>query len=437
MLAFTVVKCYHVKQIKFLTNQEDSSMYAFDEIKKADSEIADAIQAEMERQNSHLELIASENWVSKAVMAAMGSPLTNKYAEGYPGKRYYGGCQCVDVVEDLARERAKKLFGCDYANVQPHSGAQANLAVFFAMLEPGDKVMGMNLDHGGHLTHGSPVNISGKYFNVVSYGVNDEGVIDYDKVREIAVKEKPKMIIAGASAYARIIDFKKFREIADEVGAYLMVDMAHIAGLVAAGLHPSPIPYADVTTTTTHKTLRGPRGGLILCNQEAADKFNFNKAVFPGIQGGPLEHVIAGKAVCFKEALEPEFAEYQKQIIKNAQALSKGLMDRGVKIVSGGTDNHLMLIDLRGEDVTGKELEKRLDAAHITCNKNTVPNDPRSPFVTSGVRLGTPAATTRGLKEEDMDVIAECIALVLQSEDNIEKVKGMVAELTAKYPLDM
>lgn len=412
-------------------------MYAFDEIKKADSEIADAIQAEMERQNSHLELIASENWVSKAVMAAMGSPLTNKYAEGYPGKRYYGGCQCVDVVEDLARERAKKLFGCDYANVQPHSGAQANLAVFFAMLEPGDKVMGMNLDHGGHLTHGSPVNISGKYFNVVSYGVNDEGVIDYDKVREIAVKEKPKMIIAGASAYARIIDFKKFREIADEVGAYLMVDMAHIAGLVAAGLHPSPIPYADVTTTTTHKTLRGPRGGLILCNQEAADKFNFNKAVFPGIQGGPLEHVIAGKAVCFKEALKPEFAEYQKQIIKNAQALSKGLMDRGVKIVSGGTDNHLMLIDLRGEEVTGKELEKRLDAAHITCNKNTVPNDPRSPFVTSGVRLGTPAVTTRGLKEEDMDVIAECIALVLQSEDNIEKAKGMVAELTAKYPLDM
>ncbi len=391
----------------------------------------------MKRQNSHLELIASENWVSKAVMAAMGSPLTNKYAEGYPGKRYYGGCQCVDVVEDLARERAKKLFGCDYANVQPHSGAQANLAVFFAMLEPGDKVMGMNLDHGGHLTHGSPANISGKYFNVVSYGVNDEGVIDYDKVREIAVKEKPKMIIAGASAYARIIDFKKFREIADEVGAYLMVDMAHIAGLVAAGLHPSPIPYADVTTTTTHKTLRGPRGGLILCNQEAADKFNFNKAVFPGIQGGPLEHVIAGKAVCFKEALEPEFAEYQKQIIKNAQVLSKGLMDRGVKIVSGGTDNHLMLVDLRGEDVTGKELEKRLDAAHITCNKNTVPNDPRSPFVTSGVRLGTPAVTTRGLKEDDMDMIAECIALVLQSEDNIEKVKGMVAELTAKYPLDM
>lgn len=412
-------------------------MYSLDEVRSVDPEIASCIIKEEERQNSHIELIASENWVSKAVMAAMGSPLTNKYAEGYPGKRYYGGCQCVDEVEQLAIDRAKELFGCTYANVQPHSGAQANLAVFFAMLEPGDKVMGMNLDHGGHLTHGSPVNISGKYFNVVSYGVNDEGVIDYDKVREIAVKEKPKMIIAGASAYARIIDFKKFREIADEVGAYLMVDMAHIAGLVAAGLHPSPIPYADVTTTTTHKTLRGPRGGLILCNQEAADKFNFNKAVFPGIQGGPLEHVIAGKAVCFKEALEPEFAEYQKQIIKNAQALSKGLMDRGVKIVSGGTDNHLMLIDLRGEDVTGKELEKRLDAAHITCNKNTVPNDPRSPFVTSGVRLGTPAVTTRGLKEDDMDMIAECIALVLQSEDNIEKVKGMVAELTAKYPLDM
>lgn len=406
-------------------------------ITEADPEVGKAIEAEAARQRRNLELIASENIVSEPVMMAMGSVLTNKYAEGYPGKRYYGGCQCVDVVESIAIERAKKLFGCDYANVQPHSGAQANMAVFIAMLKPGDTVMGMNLDHGGHLTHGSPVNISGKYFNIVSYGVNDEGVIDYDKVREIAVKEKPKMIIAGASAYARIIDFKKFREIADEVGAYLMVDMAHIAGLVAAGLHPSPIPYADVTTTTTHKTLRGPRGGLILCNQEAADKFNFNKAVFPGIQGGPLEHVIAGKAVCFKEALEPEFAEYQKQIIKNAQALSKGLMGRGVKIISGGTDNHLMLIDLRGEEVTGKELEKRLDAAHITCNKNTVPNDPRSPFVTSGVRLGTPAVTTRGLKEEDMDVIAECIALVLQSEDNIEKVKGMVAELTAKYPLDM
>ena len=412
-------------------------MLDFPYVKNSDPEVYEAMQQELGRQQGNLELIASENVVSKAVMEAMGSHLTNKYAEGYPGKRYYGGCQYVDIVETLAIERAKEIFGAEHANVQAHSGAQANTAVYFALLNPGDTIVGMDLSHGGHLTHGSPVNISGKYFNVVSYGVNDEGVIDYDKVREIAVKEKPKMIIAGASAYARIIDFKKFREIADEVGAYLMVDMAHIAGLVAAGLHPSPIPYADVTTTTTHKTLRGPRGGLILCNQEAADKFNFNKAVFPGIQGGPLEHVIAGKAVCFKEALEPEFAEYQKQIIKNAQALSKGLMDRGVKIVSGGTDNHLMLIDLRGEDVTGKELEKRLDAAHITCNKNTVPNDPRSPFVTSGVRLGTPAVTTRGLKEEDMDVIAECIALVLQSEDNIEKVKGMVAELTAKYPLDM
>ncbi|MCF2683463.1 serine hydroxymethyltransferase [Faecalicatena contorta] len=410
-------------------------MYTFDEIKNVDSEIADAIQAEMARQNSHIELIASENWVSKAVMAAMGSPLTNKYAEGYPGKRYYGGCQCVDVVENLARERAKELFQCEYVNIQPHSGAQANLAVFFAMLKPGDKVMGMNLDHGGHLTHGSPVNISGKYFQIVSYGVNDQGFIDYEKVREIALKERPKMIIAGASAYARIIDFKKFREIADEAGAYLMVDMAHIAGLVAAGFHPSPIPYADVVTTTTHKTLRGPRGGMILCSQESADKFNFNKAVFPGIQGGPLEHVIAAKAVCFKEALQPSFIEYQKQILKNAQALCTGLQKRGVKIVSGGTDNHLMLVDLTGEETTGKELERRLDEAHITCNKNTVPNDPRSPFVTSGVRLGTPAVTSRGLKEEDMDVIAEGIALVIQSEDNIEKVKGMVAELTEKYPL--
>lgn len=349
-------------------------MYTFDEILKVDPEVARAIEAEGERQNSHIELIASENWVSKAVMAAMGSILTNKYAEGYPGRRYYGGCQCVDVVEDLARDRAKKLFGCDYANVQPHSGAQANLAVFFAMLKPGDKILGMNLDHGGHLTHGSPVNISGSYFETSFYGVNDQGVIDYDMVREIAKREKPKLIIAGASAYARIIDFKKFREIADEVGAYLMVDMAHIAGLVAAGLHPSPIPYADVVTTTTHKTLRGPRGGMILANQEAAEKFNFNKAVFPGIQGGPLEHVIAGKAVCFQEALQPEFKAYQTQIVANAQALAKGLTERGVKLVSGGTDNHLMLVDLSEEDVTGKELETRLDEAHITCNKNTIPN---------------------------------------------------------------
>ncbi|MFR3392144.1 MAG: serine hydroxymethyltransferase [[Clostridium] scindens] len=410
-------------------------MYDFDEIKKVDSEIADAIKKEMERQNSHIELIASENWVSKAVMAAMGSPLTNKYAEGYPGRRYYGGCQCIDIVEDLARERAKKLYGCDYANVQPHSGAQANLAAFFAMLTPGDKVLGMNLDHGGHLTHGSPVNLSGKYFDIVSYGVNDDGFIDYDKVREIALKERPKLIIAGASAYARTIDFKRFREIADEAGAYLMVDMAHIAGLVAAGLHPSPIPYAHVTTTTTHKTLRGPRGGMMLWNQEAQEMFNFNKAIFPGTQGGPLEHVIAAKAVCFKEALEPEFKEYQQQILKNAQALCKGLMQRGVKIVSGGTDNHLMLVDLSKEEVTGKELEKRLDDAHITCNKNTIPNEPRSPFVTSGIRLGTPAVTTRGMTEEDMDVIAECIFLVLKSEEDIGKARRMVAGLTEKYPL--
>lgn len=410
-------------------------MYAFDEIKNVDAEIAQAITDEMERQNSHIELIASENWVSKAVMAAMGSPLTNKYAEGYPGRRYYGGCQCVDVVENLARERAKELFECEYANVQPHSGAQANMAVFFAMLNPGDKILGMNLDHGGHLTHGSPVNMSGKYFETSFYGVNEEGVIDYEKVREIALAERPKLIVAGASAYARIIDFAKFREIADEVGAYLMVDMAHIAGLVAAGLHPSPIPYADVVTTTTHKTLRGPRGGMILCNQEAAEKFNFNKAVFPGIQGGPLEHVIAGKAVCFKEALQPEFKEYQKQILANAQALANGLMKRGVKIVSGGTDNHLMLLDLSQEDVTGKELEKRLDMAHITCNKNTIPNDPRSPFVTSGVRLGTPAVTTRGMKEEDMEVIAEAIVLVLKDEANIVKAKELVEGLTKKYPL--
>lgn len=410
-------------------------MYTFDEILKVDPEVARAIEAEGERQNSHIELIASENWVSKAVMAAMGSILTNKYAEGYPGRRYYGGCQCVDVVEDLARDRAKKLFGCDYANVQPHSGAQANLAVFFAMLKPGDKILGMNLDHGGHLTHGSPVNISGSYFETSFYGVNDQGLIDYDMVREIAKREKPKLIIAGASAYARIIDFKKFREIADEVGAYLMVDMAHIAGLVAAGLHPSPIPYADVVTTTTHKTLRGPRGGMILANQEAAEKFNFNKAVFPGIQGGPLEHVIAGKAVCFQEALQPEFKAYQTQIVANAQALAKGLTERGVKLVSGGTDNHLMLVDLSEEDVTGKELETRLDEAHITCNKNTIPNDPRSPRVTSGVRLGTPAVTTRGMKEADMDVIAGAIAMVIRDEGYVAQARRMVESLTKKYPL--
>ena len=416
-------------------NLEDMQMYDFDEIMTTDPEIADVIKAEMERQNSHIELIASENWVSKAVMAAMGSTLTNKYAEGYPGKRYYGGCQCVDVAENLARERAKELFGCEYANVQPHSGAQANMAVFFAILNPGDTYMGMNLDHGGHLTHGSPVNMSGKYFNVVPYGVNEDGVIDYDNVLKIARECKPKMIVAGASAYARTIDFKRFREIADEVGAYLMVDMAHIAGLVAAGLHPSPIPYAHVTTTTTHTTLRGPRGGMVLSNNEMNEKFNFNKAVFPGIQGGPLMHVIAAKAVCFKEALTPEFKEYQKQVVKNAKALCEGLKKRGVKIVSGDTDNHLMLVDLTEKNVSGKELEKRLDDAHITCNKNTIPNDPRSPFVTSGVRLGTPAVTTRGMNEEDMDKIAEIIAMVIESEDNVEAGRKMAAELTEKYPL--
>ena len=414
---------------------EEEEMYDFEEILREDPEIADVIRQEMDRQNSHIELIASENWVSKAVMAAMGSPLTNKYAEGYPGKRYYGGCQVVDVAENLARDRAKELFGCEYANVQPHSGAQANMAVMFAMLEPGDKVLGMNLDHGGHLTHGSPVNISGKYFNFAAYGVNEDGFIDYDKVLEVAKEHRPKLIIAGASAYARTIDFRRFREIADEVGAYLMVDMAHIAGLVAAGLHPSPIPYAHVTTTTTHKTLRGPRGGMILSSEENNKKFNFNKAVFPGTQGGPLMHVIAAKAVCFKEALQPEFKTYQEQILKNAKALCEGLQKRGVKIVSGGTDNHLMLVDLREAGISGKELEKRLDDAHVTCNKNTIPNDPRSPFVTSGVRLGTPAVTSRGLKEEEMDRLAEIIAMVIASEENVEKARGMVAEITEKYPL--
>ena len=411
-------------------------MYSFDEIRAVDPEIADAIVAEQERQESHIELIASENWVSRAVMAAMGSPLTNKYAEGYPGKRYYGGCECVDVVENLARERAKELFGCDYANVQPHSGAQANMAVFFAVLEPGDTYMGMNLDHGGHLSHGSPVNMSGKYFKCVPYGVNDEGFIDYDKVREIALGCKPKMIIAGASAYARTIDFKKFREIADEAGAVLMVDMAHIAGLVAAGVHPRPIPYADVVTTTTHKTLRGPRGGMILCNQEAADQYNFNKAIFPGTQGGPLMHVIAAKAVCLKEALTPEFKAYQQQIVDNAQALCKGLMDRGVDIVSGGTDNHLMLVDLSRKGLTGKAVEKLLDEAHITANKNTIPNDPQKPFVTSGIRLGTPAVTSRGMKCADMDRIAEAIALVIYGgEAKVSEAREIVKSLTDQYPL--
>ena len=416
--------------------RQEQGMYSLDEVRNVDPEIAQAIVDEQNRQNSHIELIASENWVSKAVMAAMGSPLTNKYAEGYPGKRYYGGCECVDVVEELAKERAKELFGCEYVNVQPHSGAQANMAVFFAVLEPGDTFMGMNLDHGGHLSHGSPVNMSGKYFHCVPYGVNDEGFLDYDNVRKIALECKPKMIVAGASAYARTIDFKKFREIADEVGAVLMVDIAHIAGLVAAGLHPSPIPYAHVTTTTTHKTLRGPRGGMIMSSQETADKYNFNKAIFPGIQGGPLMHVIAAKAVCFKEALSDEFKVYMKNVADNAQALCKSLQEREIKIVSGGTDNHLMLVDLTNYDLTGKAVEKLLDQAHITANKNTIPNDPKSPFVTSGIRLGTPAATSRGLNTEDMDQVAEAIAIVIkEGEAGIDKAQAIIKTLTDIYPL--
>ena len=405
-------------------------------IAQQDPEVGAAIQSEAARQRRNLELIASENIVSEAVMMAMGTVLTNKYAEGYSGKRYYGGCECVDVVETLAIERAKKLFGCDYANVQPHSGAQANMAVFVAMLQPGDTVMGMNLDHGGHLTHGSPVNFSGLFYNIVPYGVDDQGRIDYDEVERIAMEARPKLIIAGASAYARIIDFKKFREIADKVGAYLMVDMAHIAGLVAAGLHPSPIPYADVVTTTTHKTLRGPRGGLILANREAAEKFNFNKAIFPGTQGGPLEHIIAAKAVCFGEALKPEFTEYQKQVVKNAKALAKALQECGFTLLTGGTDNHLMLADLRNLDISGKELQNRCDQVYITLNKNTVPNDPRSPFVTSGVRIGTPAVTSRGLKEEDMKIVAKCIwDTATDFENKADQVRAAVTELCGRYPI--
>lgn len=421
---------------KIAIERQEQGMYSLDEVRNVDPEIAQAIVDEQNRQNSHIELIASENWVSKAVMAAMGSPLTNKYAEGYPGKRYYGGCECVDVVEELARERAKELFGCDYVNVQPHSGAQANMAVFFAVMEPGDTFMGMNLDHGGHLSHGSPVNMSGKYFHCVPYGVNDEGFLDYDNVRKIALECKPKMIVAGASAYARTIDFKKFREIADEVGAVLMVDIAHIAGLVAAGLHPSPIPYAHVTTTTTHKTLRGPRGGMIMSSREVAEQYNFNKAIFPGIQGGPLMHVIAAKAVCFKEALSDDFKTYMKNVVDNAQALCKSLQARDIKIVSGGTDNHLMLVDLTNYDLTGKAVEKLLDQAHITANKNTIPNDPKSPFVTSGIRLGTPAATSRGLNTQDMDEVAEAIAIVIkEGEAGIDKARTIIKTLTDKYPL--
>ena len=411
-------------------------MYSYDEIKLFDPELAEAISKEVGRQNDHIELIASENFVSKAVMAAMGSPLTNKYAEGYPSKRYYGGCEFVDIAENLAIDRAKQLFGCTYANVQPHSGAQANMAVFFCLLQPGDTVMGMNLAHGGHLTHGSPVNMSGSYYNIVPYGVDAQGFIDYEEVERIAKESKPKLIVAGASAYARKIDFKRFREIADEVGAFLMVDMAHIAGLVAAGFHESPIPYAHVTTTTTHKTLRGPRGGMILSSAEFAEEYKLNKAVFPGIQGGPLMHVIAAKAVCFKEALDPSFKVYAKNIIDNAGALANSLMQRGFNIVSGGTDNHLMLVDLQNKGVTGKETEKLLDAANITCNKNTVPNDPASPFVTSGIRLGTPAVTTRGMNTADMDQIAEAITMLVEDVTaNKEKAMQIVKTLTDRYPL--
>ena len=404
-------------------------------VKNYDAEIGDAMALELKRQQQNLELIASENIVSPAVMAAMGSVLTNKYAEGYPGKRYYGGCYAVDIAENIARDRACELFGAEHANVQPHSGSQANQIVYFAMLQPGDTIMGMNLSEGGHLTHGSPVNISGKYFNVVSYGVDPETHrIDYDKVEELAVECKPKMIVCGASAYPRTIDFKRFREIADKVGAYLMVDMAHIAGLVAGGVHESPVPYAHFVTTTTHKTLRGPRGGMILCKEEFAKAID--KAAFPGMQGGPLMHIIASKAVCFKEALQPEFKVYAEQIVKNCKALAEGLLKRGHKLVSGGTDNHVMLMDLREDGVTGKELEHNLDEVHITVNKNTIPGEPLSPFVTSGIRIGTAAVTTRGLVEEDMDVIAECISLVIKDfEGNKEAVLAKVAGLCEKYPL--
>lgn len=401
----------------------------------ADPEVGEGMMQELSRQRRNLELIASENLVSPAVMAAMGSVLTNKYAEGYPAKRYYGGCQCVDIVENIAIDRAKKLFGAGFANVQAHSGAQANTAVYFALLEPGDTVLGMSLAHGGHLTHGSPVNLSGKYFNFVSYGLGDDETIDYNKVEALAKEHKPKLIVAGASAYPRIIDFPKLREIADSVGAYLMVDMAHIAGLVAAGVHPTPVPYAHITTTTTHKTLRGPRGGLILTNDEELAK-KINKAVFPGIQGGPLMHVIASKAVCFGEALKPEFKEYGKKVVENAQALAKGLTDRGFNLVSGGTDNHLMLVDLRPFDITGKELEHRLDEVYITVNKNAIPNDPQSPFITSGVRIGTPAVTSRGLGVDDMEKIAEYIYLTAKDfENKADEIRAGVNEICAKYPL--
>ena len=403
-------------------------------ITESDKEVGEAISAELKRQKRGLELIASENTVSEAVMLAMGTPLTNKYAEGYPGKRYYGGCECVDVVERLAIERACKLFGAEHANVQPHSGAQANMAVYFALIKPGDTVMGMSLAHGGHLTHGSPVNMSGSYFNFVPYGVNDDGYIDYDELERLAKENKPKLIVAGASAYPRIIDFERISKIAKEVGAYFMVDMAHIAGLVAAGLHPSPIPYADVVTTTTHKTLRGPRGGLILCREELAKAID--KAIFPGTQGGPLMHVIASKAVCFGEALKPEFREYQKQIIKNMKTLADTLLDEGFDLVSGGTDNHLVLVDLRPFGITGKEMEKRLDECYITVNKNAIPNDPEKPFVTSGVRIGTAAVTSRGLKEDDMKTLGHLIGLCAKEFDKkADYIRAEVTKICDKYPI--
>ena len=401
-----------------------------------DREVGEAIKKEWLRQKNNLELIASENIVSEAVMAAMGSVLTNKYAEGYPGKRYYGGCEAVDIVENIAIERVTKLFGCEYANVQPHSGAQANMAVFLSMLKIGDTVLGMNLEHGGHLTHGSPVNFSGQNYNIVSYGVDDKGYLDYEDLEAKALKHKPKLIIAGASAYARTIDFKRFREVADKVGAYLLVDMAHIAGLVATGLHPSPFGYAHVVTSTTHKTLRGPRGGIILSSNEIAEKFNFNKAIFPGTQGGPLEHVIAAKAVCFGEALKSDFKDYQKQVLANAKELAASLVEEGIKVLTGGTDNHLMLLDLRGSGVTGKELQIKCDEVNITLNKNTVPNDPESPFITSGVRIGTPAATSRGLKEKDMKKVAKLLALCIKDFDNSkEYIKSEVEKICAEYPI--
>lgn len=411
-------------------------MFTFNEIVKEDLEVAEAMKNEMDRQKNHIELIASENIVSPAVMAAMGSHLTNKYAEGYPGARYYGGCEYVDVVEELAKDRLMRLFGAEYVNVQPHSGAQANMAVFFAVLKPGDTILGMSLDAGGHLSHGSGVNMSGKYFNSVSYGVDENGFIDYDSVEKLALEVKPKMIVCGASAYARKINFKRFREIADKVGAVLMADIAHIAGLVATGYHESPIPYADVVTSTTHKTLRGPRGGVIMASREANERFNFNKAIFPGIQGGPLMHIIAAKAICFKEALSSEFKEYQGQVVKNASALANQLMDFGFNLVSGGTDNHLMLMDLRSKSITGKDAENLFWNANMTCNKNSIPNDPEKPTVTSGLRVGTPAITSRGMKEADMRIIAEAMNLLVEKrEAGIDDAKAMVKSLTDKYPI--